>query len=89
LFFFAFIQREIKQQLRHNLSRLPKPKNDYEIVLPDTAEQSANDEQMDTTNDREEDQADIDQRRRADKRRQRMKLPNEFFVKIHSCFFVL
>lgn len=63
-------QREIKQQLRHNLSRLPKPKNDYEIVLPDTAEQSANDEQMDTTNDREEDQADIDQRRRADKRRQ-------------------
>lgn len=63
-------QREIKQQLRHNLSRLPKPKNDYEIVLPDTADEVANDEQMDTGDNREEDQADIDQRRRAVKRRQ-------------------
>ena len=59
-------QREVKQQLRHNLSRLPKPKNDYEIVLPDSADQP-NDDQMEALND--EDQADIDQRRRDEKRR--------------------
>ena len=55
-------QREVKQQLRHNLSRLPKPKNDYEIVLPDTNDQTNEDEQMDVTNTNDEDQADIDQR---------------------------
>ncbi|CAF0733392.1 unnamed protein product [Rotaria sordida] len=62
-------QREVKQQLRHNLSRLPKPKNDYEIVLPDTTDQTNDDDQMDTININDEDQADIDQRRREEKQR--------------------
>jgi pre-mRNA-splicing factor CDC5/CEF1 len=62
-------QREVKQQLRHNLSRLPKPKNDYEIVLPDTADKNNEDDQMDLSNVNDEDQADIDQRRRDEKRR--------------------
>ncbi|CAF2406946.1 unnamed protein product [Rotaria sp. Silwood2] len=62
-------QREVKQQLRHHLSRLPKPKNDYEIVLPDTTDQTNDDDQMDTINVNDEDQADIDQRKREEKRR--------------------
>ncbi|CAF1241985.1 unnamed protein product [Rotaria sordida] len=62
-------QHEVKQQLRHNLSRLPKPKNDYEIVLPDTTDQTNDDEQMDTANIKDEDQADIDQRKLEEKRR--------------------
>ncbi|CAF1467415.1 unnamed protein product, partial [Adineta ricciae] len=67
-------QREIKQQLRHHLSRLPKPKNDYEIVLPDTDNQKADDDQMDTLDVKDEDQADIDQRRRDEKRRKEQEL---------------
>jgi len=63
-------QREVKQQLRHNLSRLPKPKNDYEIVLPGTGGQANEDEQMDVSSVNDEDQADIDQRKRDVKRRQ-------------------
>lgn len=63
-------QREVKQQLRHNLSRLPRPKNDYEIVVPDGSEQATDDDQMDTLAQRDEDQADIDQRRREAKRRE-------------------
>ncbi|CAF0742748.1 unnamed protein product [Rotaria sp. Silwood1] len=62
-------QREVKQQLRHHLSRLPKPKNDYEIVLPDTTDQTNDDDQMDTINIKDEDQADIDQRKLEEKRR--------------------
>ncbi len=65
-------QREVKQQLRHHLSRLPKPKNDYEIVLPETAEQANDDDQMDALNVNDEDQADIDQRKREYRRRKRM-----------------
>ena len=60
----------MKQQLRHHLSRLPRPKNDYEIVVPDAPGQTGEDEQMDVSEDRDEDQADIDQRRREAKRRQ-------------------
>ncbi|CAF3588977.1 unnamed protein product [Adineta steineri] len=67
-------QREIKQQLRHNLSRLPKPKNDYEIVLPDSTDQVNDDDKMDTLNINDEDQADIDQRRRDEKRRKEQEL---------------
>ncbi|UJR33245.1 hypothetical protein I4U23_020700 [Adineta vaga] len=67
-------QREVKQQLRHHLSRLPKPKNDYEIVLPDSAGQKTDEDQMDTSNDKDEDQADIDQRRRDERRRKEQEL---------------
>lgn len=64
-------QREVKQLLRHNLSRLPKPKNDFEIVLPETNDPSANEEEkMDASTGRVEDQADIDRRKREEKRRQ-------------------
>lgn len=51
---------------------MPKPKNDYEIVLPDTNDQANDDEQMETTTARDEDQADIDQRKLEEKRRRRM-----------------
>lgn len=68
-----FFQREVKQLLRHNLSRLPKPKNDFEIVLPETNDPSANEEEkMDASTGRVEDQADIDRRKREEKRRQGM-----------------
>lgn len=63
----------MKQQLRHNLSRLPKPKNDYEIVVPDTADQVNEEDQMDLGDGRDEDQADIDQRKRDERRRKRMR----------------
>ena len=66
---FSF-QREVKQRLRHNLSRLPRPKNDYEIVVPEAPGQTTDDDQMDTSEQRDEDQADIDQRRREAKRRE-------------------
>ena len=62
----------MKQQLRHNLSRLPKPKNDYEIVLPDTADQANEEDQMELAETRDEDQADIDQRKRDARRKKRM-----------------
>ena len=60
----------MKQQLRHHLSRLPKPKNDYEIVVPDNGDLGANDDQMEVSGITDEDQADIDQRQREVKRRQ-------------------
>jgi len=63
-------QREVKQRLRHNLSRLPRPKNDYEIVVPEAPGQTTDEDQMDFSDQRDEDQADIDQRRREAKRRQ-------------------
>ncbi|CAF2062203.1 unnamed protein product [Rotaria magnacalcarata] len=62
-------QREVKQQLRHNLSRLPRPKNDYEIVVPDSIDQTNDEDRMDTNNTQDEDQADIDQRKLDAKRR--------------------
>lgn len=62
----------MKQQLRHNLSRLPKPKNDYEIVLPDSADQVTEEDQMELAEARDEDQADIDQRKRDARRKKRM-----------------
>lgn len=58
--------------MRHNLSRLPRPKNDYEIVLPDSADQVNVDDQMEVSEMREEDQADIDQRKRDARRKKRM-----------------
>jgi hypothetical protein len=51
------------------LSRLPRPKNDYEIVLPDVLDSVGDDERMDVSTGNDEDQADIDHRRREDKRR--------------------
>jgi hypothetical protein len=69
----------VKQQLRHHLSRLPKPKNDYEIVLPDSAGQTNEDDQMNILNANDEDQADIDQRRRDAKRRKGMNRYNRSF----------
>jgi hypothetical protein len=59
----------VKQQLRHNLSRLPRPKNDYEIVLPESGDQVNEDNGMDVLNANDEDQADIDQRKREARRR--------------------
>ncbi len=83
-----FFQREVKQQLRHNLSRLPKPKNDYEIVLPDTADQNNDNDQMDLSNLNDEDQADIDQRKRDERRRKRKRNTIKYLFSL-LFFFVL
>ncbi|KAK3923734.1 Cell division cycle 5-like protein [Frankliniella fusca] len=59
-------QRELKAQLSAQLSSLPAPRNDYEIVVPDQG-----DEDMDvggSTGPQVEDQADVDSRREAELR---------------------
>ena len=68
------MQRTLKEQLQRGLSTLPTPKNDYEIVVPE--------EEMDTesgvhgegdaagTYTSVEDQADIDARIEAERKKQ-------------------
>lgn len=57
-------QQSLKEQLRLKLTRLPAPKNDYEIVVPEDEEeaQEKQDERI------VEDQADIDARHEAEQR---------------------
>lgn len=53
----VYFQRDMKDQLRQGLASLPRPKNDYEIVVEDLGED------MDETNEGEDfiaDQADFD-----------------------------
>ncbi|XP_001604289.1 cell division cycle 5-like protein [Nasonia vitripennis] len=52
--------KAVKEQLRAGLESLPKPKNDYEIVVPE--EEINEDDGATTTTDVVEDQADIDAR---------------------------
>ncbi|XP_021355301.1 cell division cycle 5-like protein [Mizuhopecten yessoensis] len=54
-----FYQQDLKKQLKQGLASLPRPKNDYEIVVPEDMEQMG-DDQMETDA-YIEDQADVDQ----------------------------
>ena len=51
-------QRDQKDQLRHGLSSLPRPKNDYEIVLPENTDGQGAD--IEETMEYVEDQSDLD-----------------------------
>lgn len=60
-----YYQTEMKDQLRQGLASLPKPKNDYEIVVPEDMDQGTEDnaeQEMYV-----EDQADLDDRSEADR----------------------
>lgn len=54
-------QKQLKSSLKEGLATLPTPRNDYEIVVPDQANE---DEAMETETDKQliEDQADVDAR---------------------------
>lgn len=60
---FIFLQKDVKDQLRQGLAGLPRPKNDYEIVVEDLGED------MEETNEGVEfvaDQADVDEQSEAE-----------------------
>nr|SVE74997.1 EOG090X02CC [Daphnia dolichocephala] len=69
------MQRTLKEQLKRGLSTLPTPKNDYEIVVPeeemDTGSGAAGDGEVAGTYISIEDQADIDARIEAERKKQR------------------
>lgn len=54
--------RALKEALRSGLSRLPAPRNDYEIVVPEDQKMDVQPEEMNLL----EDQADIDARAAAE-----------------------
>lgn len=78
------MQRTLKEQLKRGLSTLPTPKNDYEIVVPE--------EEMDTesglpgdggttgTYISVEDQADIDARIEAERKKQSITPRHSFYL---------
>lgn len=72
-----FYQKDMKEQLRQGLAGLPRPKNDYEIVVEDLGED------MDETNEGEQfiaDQADLDEQSEAEqlaKRQKEMRLRSQ------------
>nr|SVE75628.1 EOG090X02CC [Daphnia hispanica] len=69
------MQRTLKEQLKRGLSTLPTPKNDYEIVVPeeemDTESGAPGDASTSGTYISVEDQADIDSRIEAERKKQR------------------
>jgi pre-mRNA-splicing factor CDC5/CEF1 len=67
--FAQYSQEEQRNMLKQGLSSLPKPKNDYEIVVPENEEG-----EMDTSGPSQafvEDQADLDERKEAELAKQR------------------
>lgn len=70
------MQRTLKEQLKRGLSTLPTPKNDYEIVVPeeemDTESGATGDGGTTGTYISVEDQADIDARIEAERKKQSM-----------------
>ena len=66
-----FQQRELKENLKIGLSALPAPKNDFEIVVPETDEDQDATEMVDDANTWIEDQADVDQQTEEEFRRRR------------------
>lgn len=62
-------QREMKAQLNAQLSSLPAPRNDYEIVVPDEGDDEMEDG-LSGSGIHVEDQADVDAKREADIREQ-------------------
>ena len=69
------LQLEQRASLKDGLSRLPAPRNDYEIVIPDQEGASSGTESQtesaDVSADFVEDQADIDARREEEIARKR------------------
>ena len=68
------MQRTLKEQLKRGLSTLPVPKNDYEIVVPkeemDTESGTPGEGELARTYISVEDQADIDARIEAERKKQ-------------------
>ena len=64
-------QKELKDQLRKGLSRLPAPKNDFEVIAQDDedVESEANDKTEKMETDFIEDQADIDDKTRVQRKK--------------------
>ena len=62
-------QRDLREKLRKGLARLPAPKNDFEVVLPDENESQNEDDEMkgenNGTQDFVDDQSDLDDQVRA------------------------
>ena len=73
-------KRELREQLRKGLAKLPAPKNDFEVVLPDQDEKNEQvDEEMKDEQNGEgfvEDQSDLDNRIKAMKIKQSNNLKN-------------
>ncbi len=71
-------KKELREQLRKGLSKLPTPKNDYEIVVPesdDVDDSNTNGNEMDTMENGDNimlkaDQAEIDEKNRLLKQKQ-------------------
>lgn len=63
--------REVRESLKMGLGSLPAPKNDFEIVVPDTEEENNVVEMEDDANTWIEDQADIDQQTEEEFRKRR------------------
>ncbi|KAL1139865.1 hypothetical protein AAG570_006842 [Ranatra chinensis] len=75
-------QQQVKEQLREGLSKLPLPRNDYEIVVPE--EEAATSDSVATNENVIEDQADIDARAMAElaeKREKEMKSRSQVIQK--------
>jgi pre-mRNA-splicing factor CDC5/CEF1 len=62
-------QKELKDQLRKGLSRLPAPKNDFEVMLPESENGDSEEGQTEMQVDFVEDQADIDDKIRVQKKK--------------------
>lgn len=56
-------QKEVREGVRHGLAGLPKPRNDYEIVIPEESEENV---QMNVDVDYVEDAEDVEIKRRAE-----------------------
>ena len=66
--FVQYSQQEYKNMLKQGFDSLPKPKNDYEIVVPENEEPAEGD--FSQNQDLVEDQADLDERQEAELARQ-------------------
>lgn len=60
-------QREIREQLRQGFAKLPTPKNDYDIVVPEEESMETSSLEDVQKNNEIEDQADIDEKLRHEK----------------------
>lgn len=62
-FLFFYFQREYLNELKKGLSKLPAPKNDYELILPDDERDEEKNEEMESESGQHlevMDQADIE-----------------------------
>ena len=87
------MQRAMKEQLKRGLSTLPAPKNDYEIVVPEeemeTDAGALGEGEIPGTYVSIEDQADIDARIEAERKKQRKSHFIIFLICVFIFFFFL